>query len=161
MPFRKQDTVDNFLFPGRPVATRIGSIVLSRVGLAVDTLVVGRGTRWVELLGELPDEVRSKHQLVDQGPDFASKVIGLASTGLRVAAFSTAEDASTFMRLIARRPFPVAAVVHALGNVDSGSYGYGFHLSATTPQESVDFALIAQRASEATVVPGLCLHRGQ
>ena len=96
-----------------------------------------------------------------------SFVLGIASSGLRTAAFVQGEDLmKNFGQLSALARQHIGAVVHVVpklgGNLklppnlpNSGC----FQLIASTTQEAVDFTLIAHRVAELSLVPGIIEHK--
>ncbi len=95
-----------------------------------------------------------------------SYLLGIASSGLRTAGFVQEEDLVKNMgqlSTLARQH--IGAVVHVVpklgGNLKlpPNLSGSGcFQLIANTTQEAVDFALIAHRVAELSLVPGIVFH---
>lgn len=95
-----------------------------------------------------------------------SFLLGIASSGLRSAGFLQEEDLVKNMgQLLALARQHIGAVVHVVPKL-GGNFklppnfsGAGcFQLIASTSQEAVDFALIAHRVAELSLVPGIVVH---
>ncbi|MCB0518993.1 MAG: 4Fe-4S binding protein [Lewinellaceae bacterium] len=86
-----------------------------------------------------------------------SFLLGIASSGLRTAGFLHGEDlVKNIGQLCALTRQHIGAVVHVISKPagDLSSTGC-FQLVASTAQEAVDFALIAHRVAELSLVPGI------
>jgi hypothetical protein len=131
MPFRSTQNAAEFLFAGRAAADPVGPAILTMAVQYADVVLVAKGTGWEGMLETSPEPVQSRCELVDAGDEFVGRVIGLASGGLRVAAFSSASDGHDFSDAWSSRPLPLAAVVHVEGGSEQRR-GRGFRLIALT-----------------------------
>ncbi len=84
-----------------------------------------------------------------------SFILGLASTGLRTGAFVSGKDLiGNYNQLSTAARQHLALVIHTDPGDIIAETGC-FHLVASNPQEAADFALIAHRIAELSLIPGI------
>ena len=132
----------------------------SREGLQRLELAISEGLRAPGLASLAPAETNlfGRPAVVSRAEDL-SFVAGVASTGLRTAAFCSPEELAShavLLHSLTGQLLPV--VIHTITGDGAAVQPDGFfRLYAATAQESVDLAVIAHKVAELALVPGIVI----
>lgn len=172
---KKRKRSETYPFPGRERALDGHAAAYVVETLASDVLVIQRGSDSIEMTGPLGNllssqpGVRSRVRVAERIRTLMGLVTGYAATGLRTGAMisGTGEAREAFHAAVGKR---LGCVLHltcralarqagALHGSHDDYYGVAnaglFQLFARNVQEVADFALIAHRIAERSLVPGI------
>lgn len=160
MAFGRREVKEEFVFHGRPVVGWSSELLRGMLMRALDRMLVAKNDPLLRR-GSAPVE-----GLVHAGPaDIGAKLLGLGLTGSRAGAVlsqSSDEKLSRDLELAVRLHVPLT-LIRSLGlpeewsraNVGSLLSSGAFCLFAGNAQEVLDFALLAIRISERSLIPGV------